>query len=325
MAENAPLEASDNQPRLDQSKLEQPTLEAVDTVSLATEASNPASRNLDQLSAQEIVSLMNNEDAKVAEAVRKVLPQVAQAVEIITERMRRGGRLIYMGAGTSGRLGVLDAAECPPTFNTSPEQVLGLIAGGTNALVSAAEAAEDDPELGRQDAADINLSEKDVLVGLAASGRTPYVIGALHYAREVGAAALAVTCNSPSALEEVAEITIAPVTGPEVLAGSTRLKAGTAQKMVLNMLSTATLVRLGKTYGNLMVDMRPTNAKLRRRAARIVAEATGQDEMTALEALEQCGGETRTAIVALLAGVTPQEARERLGKAGGFVRKALQN
>ena len=315
MAENAPLEAAANQPRL----------EAVDTVSLATEASNPASRNLDQLSALQIVTLMNDEDAKGAGAVRKVLPQVAQAVEVITERMQRGGRLIYMGAGTSGRLGVLDAAECPPTFNTSPEQVLGLIAGGTNALVSAAEAAEDDPQLGRQDARNINLSEKDIIVGLAASGRTPYVIGALQYAREIGAAAIAVTCNSPSALEEVAEITIAPVTGPEVLAGSTRLKAGSAQKMVLNMLSTATMVRLGKTYGNLMVDMRPTNAKLRRRAARIVAEATGQDESVAMDALERSGGETRTAIVALLTGVAPAEARERLSKAGGFVRKALQN
>jgi N-acetylmuramic acid 6-phosphate etherase len=190
-------------------------------------------------------------------------------------------------------------------------------------MVNAAEAAEDDPELGRQDAIQINLSKNDALVGLAASGRTPYVIGALQYAREVGAAALAVTCNSPSALEEVADITIAPVTGPEVLAGSTRLKAGSAQKMVLNMLSTATMVRLGKTYGNLMVDMRPTNAKLRRRAARIVAEATGQDEVSALEALEQSGGETRTAIVALLAGVSPAEARERLRQAGGFVRQAI--
>jgi N-acetylmuramic acid 6-phosphate etherase len=314
MAENAPLEAAANQPRL----------EAADTISLATEASNPASRNLDQLSVQEIVNLMNTEDARVAEAVRKVLPQVAQAVEVITGRLQSGGRLIYMGAGTSGRLGVLDAAECPPTFNTSPEQVIGLIAGGPNALVSAAEAAEDDPALGRKDLADINLSEKDAVVGLAASGRTPYVIGALQYAREVGAAALAITCNSPSALEEVAEITISPVTGPEVLAGSTRLKAGSAQKMVLNMLSTATMVRLGKTYGNLMVDMRPTNAKLRRRAARIVAEATGRDDTTAMEVLEQCGGEARTAIVALLARVSPQEARDRLSQAGGFVRKAIQ-
>jgi N-acetylmuramic acid 6-phosphate etherase len=268
---------------------------------------------------------MNSEDARVPEAVRKVLPQIARAVEVITERLQKGGRLIYMGAGTSGRLGVLDAAECPPTFNTSPDQVLGLIAGGPNAMVNAAEAAEDDPELGRRDAIQINLDKNDALVGLAASGRTPYVIGALQYAREVGAAALAVTCNSPSALEEVADITIAPVTGPEVLAGSTRLKAGSAQKMVLNMLSTATMVRLGKTYGNLMVDMRPTNAKLRRRAARIVAEATGQDEVSALEALEQCGGETRTAIVALLAGVSPPEARERLRQAGGFVRRAIQS
>jgi N-acetylmuramic acid 6-phosphate etherase len=314
MAEDASLEVAANQTEL----------EAVDTVSLATEASNPASHNLDQLSAFRIVELMNDEDGKVAGAVRKTLPQIAQAVEVITARMQKGGRLIYMGAGTSGRLGVLDAAECPPTFNTSPDQVLGLIAGGPNAMVNAAEAAEDDPALGRQDAAAIGLTENDIVVGLAASGRTPYVIGALQYAREVGAAAIAVTCNSPSALAEVAEITIAPVTGPEVLAGSTRLKAGTAQKMVLNMLSTATMVRLGKTYGNLMVDMRPTNAKLRRRAARIVASATGQDEVAAMEALEASGGETRTAIVALLAGVTPDAARERLRQANGFVRKAIQ-
>ncbi len=300
-----------------------PTLEAGDTTTLATEAANPASQNLDQLSPLEIVELMNAEDAKVAEAVRLELPQIARAVEAIQARLSQGGRLVYMGAGTSGRLGVLDAAECPPTFDTSPEQVVGWMAGGPTALVSAVEAAEDDPDLARQDAISLNLSNADALVGLTASGRTPYVLGALAYAREVGAVAIAVTCNRPSAVEEIADITIAPVTGPEVLAGSTRLKAGTAQKMVLNMLTTATMVGLGKTYGNLMVDMRPTNAKLRRRAARIVAQATGATENAALEMLTLCNGETRTAIVALLAVVSPEVARTRLAKAGGFVRKAL--
>lgn len=300
-------------------------MEAADIVTLATEASNPASRNLDQLSALEVVQLMNAEDAKVAEAVRLELPNIARAVEATVGRLRQGGRLIYMGAGTSGRLGVLDAAECPPTFNTTPEQVIGWIAGGLNAMTQAAEAAEDDPELGRRDAASLKISAADALVGLAASGRTPYVLGALAYGREVGAVTIAVTCNRPSAVEQLAEITIAPVTGPEVLAGSTRLKAGTAQKMVLNMLSTATMVGLGKTFGNLMVDMRPTNAKLRRRAARIVAEATGSSETAALEMLNRCHGETRTAIVALLSGISPDEARQRLKAAGGFVRKALQS
>ncbi len=297
--------------------------EAGDTVGLATEASNAASRNLDQLSALEIVRLMNAEDAKIAEAVRLELPNIGRAVEAITGRLQGGGRLIYMGAGTSGRLGVLDAAECPPTFNTPPELVVGCIAGGSKALVSAVEAAEDDPEQGRQDAIALNLSAADALVGIAASGRTPYVLGALAYAREIGAVTIALTCNRPSAMEQVAEITIAPVTGPEVLAGSTRLKAGTAQKLVLNMLSTATMVGLGKTYGNLMVDMRPTNAKLRRRAVRIVAEATGTDEATATAMMTLCQGETRTAIVALLADIPPEEARLRLKATNGFVRHAI--
>ena len=301
-----------------------PALEAADITSLTTEASNPDSQNLDGLDALGIVELMNREDAGVAQAVAAVLPQVAAAVDLIVGRLERGGRLIYMGAGTSGRLGVLDAAECPPTFDTPPTLVVGCIAGGPTALVSAVEAAEDQPALGRQDAIKLNLSANDALVGLSASGRTPYAIGALQYAREVGAVAIAVTCNRPSAVEAVADITIAPVTGPEVLAGSTRLKAGTAQKMILNMLSTATMVRLGKTYGNLMVDMRPTNAKLRRRAARIVAEATGQDEANALAMLTECNGETRTAIVALLTGLPPAHARARLQKVGGFVRRAIE-
>ncbi|HEX2914322.1 MAG TPA: N-acetylmuramic acid 6-phosphate etherase [Chloroflexia bacterium] len=314
MAEDATF---DNTPGLDH-------LEAGDITQLATEASNPASRNLDQLSALEIVRLMNKEDAGVAGAVSHELDHIAQAVDIITEHMKQGGRLIYMGAGTSGRLGVLDASECPPTFNTSPEQVIGWIAGGPDAMSNAVESAEDNVEMGRQDVINLKVTAKDAIVGLTASGRTPYVMGALVYARELGAAAIAVTCNRPAAVEEVADVTIALDTGPEVLAGSTRLKAGTAQKMVLNMLSTAVMVRLGKTYGNLMVDMRPTNAKLRRRAARIVAEATGVAEVTAAETLQNCDGETRTAIVSLLAGVSPEQARQRLEASGGFVRQAIK-
>ncbi len=298
-------------------------LEAPDTQGLATEASNPASHNLDQLSPRQILELMNAEDSTVAGAVRLILPEITRAVEAIVECLQSGGRLIYMGAGTSGRLGVLDAAECPPTFNTSPELVVGRIAGGTLALVSAVEAAEDDQELGRQDAINLKLSPSDALVGLSASGRTPYVIGALTYAQKIGALAIGLTCNRPSAIEQIAQITLAPVTGPEVLSGSTRLKAGTAQKMVLNMLSTATMVRLGKTYGNLMVDMHPTNAKLRRRAARIVAESTGVDDPSALTMLIACNNEPRTAIVALLGGFSPAEARDRLAATGGLVRKAL--
>ena len=298
---------------------------ADDTAALATEATNPASRNLDQLDALGIVRLMSAEDATVAVAVARELEPIAAAVEAITQRMQAGGRLVYIGAGTSGRLGVLDAAECPPTFNTPPEQVVGIIAGGSAAITTAIEGVEDSAEQGRHDVAVFGLSANDSLIGLAASGRTPYVVGALTYAREVGALAVAVTCNSPSAIGAVADITIAPVTGAEVVAGSTRLKAGTAQKMVLNMLSTAVMVRLGKTYGNLMVDVRPTNAKLRRRAVRIVVEATGVTEDAAQTALTASDEDVKGAIVALLADVSPDDARARLLRAGGIVRAALQD
>jgi len=296
---------------------------ATDSDDLATESLNEASRELDIMTSMEIVSLMNQEDSIIPQAIAAELPKIAQAVDQITIKLQNGGRLIYFGAGTSGRLGVLDASECPPTFNTPPEWVVGIIAGGVSALTTSAEEAEDDAELGREDAIKVGVSAADVVVGITASGRTPYVIGALNYAREQGAATFGLTCNKGTPLEEAADLVISPVTGPEVVSGSTRLKAGTAQKMVLNMLSTATMVRLGKTYGNLMVDVRPSNAKLRRRAVRILQACTDLDDTGAATLLESCGGETKVAIVAALSGLTPEAARARLTQADGSVRKAL--
>lgn len=237
--------------------------------------------------------------------------------------MQSGGRLIYIGAGTSGRLGVLDASECPPTFGTLPELVVGLIAGGPAALTEAVEGAEDDREDGAREIAEMSVNENDSVIGIAASGRTPYAIGGLQEAIKRGALTVSITCNRPSPLEELAEIGIAPVVGPEVVSGSTRLKAGTAQKMVLNMISTAVMIRLGKTYSNLMVDVQPTNAKLRQRARRIVAEATGLSLQQATEVLSSCGGEVKTAIVSVLAEISPELARLRLHETGGYVRKAI--
>jgi N-acetylmuramic acid 6-phosphate etherase len=288
-----------------------------------TEERNPLTRDIDTLSTLDMLNLINAEDQKVALSVRDELPNIAAAVDAITARMQRGGRLIYIGAGTSGRLGVLDASECPPTFGTLPELVVGLIAGGLAALTDAVEGAEDDREGGAADIAELDANENDSVIGIAASGRTPYAFGGLHEAKKRGALTVSITCNRPSPLEELAEIGIAPVVGPEVISGSTRLKAGTAQKMVLNMISTAVMIRLGKTYTNLMVDVQPTNAKLRQRARRIVAEATGLDLQRATKILSACNGEVKTAIVAVLAGVSPELARIRLHKTGGYVRKAI--
>jgi N-acetylmuramic acid 6-phosphate etherase len=248
---------------------------AMDLARLVTEGRNPDSADIDRLSARQIVELMNREDARVAEAVGREAEPIARAVELIAERLRAGGRLVYIGAGTSGRLGVLDASECPPTFNSPPGQVIGLIAGGSAALTRAVEGAEDREEDGAADLRLARLSAADVLVGIATSGRTPYVIGGLKHARSIGAATIGLSCNPQSALHEHADIAITPVVGPEVVSGSTRLKAGTATKMVLNMLSTGTMVRLGKTYGNLMVDLQARNAKLVERSARIVSLVTG--------------------------------------------------
>ncbi|GAB4439321.1 MAG: N-acetylmuramic acid 6-phosphate etherase [Chloroflexi bacterium OHK40] len=287
-----------------------------------TEANNPATRAIDSLSAAEIVALINAEDRKVAEAVAAVGGAIATLAELTAERIRRGGRLIYIGAGTSGRLGVLDAAECPPTFSTPPELVLGLIAGGPRALTSAVEAVEDDPASGAADIAAAGVGSADVVVGLAASGRTPYVLGAVAEARRRGAFAAGVACSHPSPLGDAVELIIAPIVGPEVIAGSTRMKAGTAEKLVLNTLSTCVMVLLGKTYGNLMVDLQPLNEKLRRRAVGIVASATGLGQEQARAALA-VAGDVKTAIVMVLAGIDRDEARRRLAASGGHVRPAL--
>ncbi len=292
---------------------------------LTTEARNPASEQIDTLSPLEIVRLMNAEDAKVAEAVAHEADAIAQAIEVIAQRLSRGGRLVYLGAGTSGRLGVLDATECPPTFSTPPELVVGLIAGGPTAITRAVEGAEDHPEFAVEDLQRIHLTRADVLVGIATSGRTPYVIGGLEHARRIGAFAIGLACNDGSALEAVADLMITPIVGPEVISGSTRLKAGTATKMVLNMLTTGAMVRLGKTYGNLMVDLKATNAKLIVRTRRIVASLTGLTEEQAEEQLAKCDGELKTAVVAHQHGVAADVARQLLSNASGQLRAALSS
>jgi N-acetylmuramic acid 6-phosphate etherase len=289
-----------------------------------SEQANRLSRDLDLRPTLEIVALMHAEDRRMLAAVRPTLPIIAQVVDAVAERMRRGGRLIYLGAGSSGRLGVLDAAECPPTFNAPPGQVTGVIAGGNDALTRSVEGAEDDADAGRQAIADLDVKECDSVVGIAASGRTPYVVAGLGEARRRGALAVALTCNLPAPLAEQADYVLAPLVGPEVVTGSTRLKAGSAQKLTLNMLSTAVMVRLGKTYGNLMVDVRAQNAKLRARARRIVAQACRIGDEEAGAALARSGGEVKVAIVSQLAGCSPQAARDRLARAGGVVRAALE-
>ena len=291
---------------------------------LTTETRNPLTQELDSLSAFEIVNLINSEDAKIAGAVAEVSGSIAQAIEVIADRLSRGGRLIYVGAGTSGRLGILDAVECPPTFNTEPELVIGLIAGGPEGLVRAVEGAEDSREMGRQDLQEIALGDLDVVVGIAASGRTPYVRGALDYARDTGAFAIGFSCNQGAEIIDHADLSIIPVVGPEVLSGSTRLKAGTATKMVLNMLTTGAMVRLGKTYSNLMVDLQATNAKLGERAQGIVAAVTACTRAEARVLLGRCNGEVKTAIVVQNLNMSPGEARARLSSVKGHLRKALE-
>ena len=295
----------------------------MDIYSLDTEQSNQASAHIDSASTEEILRIINQEDHKVAPAVAAVLPQVAQAVELIYRQMEAGGRLIYCGCGTSGRLGVLDAVECPPTYGVPPELVVGLMAGGTQAFVKAVEGAEDDRALGCADLAAIQFSAKDALVGIAASGRTPYVLGAMDYAAALGAPVVALTCCSNSEMSRHAKVTISPICGPEVITGSTRMKSGTAQKMVLNMLSTAVMIKLGKVYGNLMVDVKATNEKLVLRSIGIVRQSTGASEAQAREAIERCGGSCKTAIVMLLCGLTPQQAEAALSKAHGHIAKVL--
>jgi N-acetylmuramic acid 6-phosphate etherase len=290
---------------------------------LVSEERNPRTMDIDLMSSDEIVAVINAEDRLVPEAVGKTLPQIARAIDAVVAAFKAGGRLIYIGAGTSGRLGVLDASECPPTFGISPGMVIGLIAGGPSAVIHASEGAEDRPEAGAGDLREVNLTRRDVVVGIAVSGRTPYVIGALDYAKSVGAVTVAVTCNPASTIASMADISIAPVVGPEVLTGSTRLKSGTAQKLVLNMLSTASMVRIGKTYQNLMVDMIASNQKLVGRAIRIVMQATDCAEAEAEDALKRAGNDVKLAVVTLLTGQSVEDARAAIKGAGGFLRRAI--
>ena len=290
---------------------------------LPTEQRNPNTMDIDRLSTLEMLRRINDEDKKVAFAVERELESIAKAVDVIYEALKNGGRLIYCGCGTSGRLGVLDAAECPPTYSVSPDMVQGIIAGGEKAMFKASEGAEDSAEGGRADMKAIGLCARDVLVGIAASGRTPYVLGAMAYAHELGAKTVALTCNKASEMNTAADIPIGVETGPEVITGSTRMKSGTAEKMVLNMLSTGAMIRLGKVYGNLMVDVMPTNEKLVRRAISIVSTAASADEEEARRTLESCGFSVKTAIVMLKLGLSAEDANARLAESGGVVARAL--
>jgi N-acetylmuramic acid 6-phosphate etherase len=291
--------------------------------SLLTEQVNPRSRDIDARPTAEILQIMNDEDAKVASAVAAEIPRIAQAVDRIAEAIRGGGRLFYIGAGSSGRLGVLDAAECPPTFNVAPDLVQGIIAGGDAALARATEASEDDPESGKRDLEGRGFMARDVLVGIAASGRTPYVLGAVTTARALGALTIGISCTPDSELSRVVEIPISPLCGPEVIAGSTRLKAGTATKLVLNMISTAVMIRLGHVYGNLMVNVSPRNSKLEDRARRIIAEAASVPIERAGDLLKEAGGDVKAAIVMGRLGVNRGAAELRLAEAGGSTSEAL--
>ena len=290
---------------------------------LATETANEHTRDLDTMSVTALLTVMNDEDRTVPAAVAVAIPAIERAVDLIVDARRRGGRLIYLGAGTSGRLGVLDAVECPPTFGTDPGEVLGLIAGGELAFLRAVEGAEDDPDLAVVALGAVNLSADDVVVGMAASGRTPYVIGGLDHARSIGAATVSIACNLGALISAHADVAIEVDTGPEILTGSTRLKAGSAQKLVCNMLSTASMIRTGKVFHNLMVDVRPTNAKLVDRAQRIVSAATGVDRETAAAAIDRAGGHAKSAVVMLLADCDFDDAVERLRHSDGDVRAAV--
>ncbi|MBT0461120.1 N-acetylmuramic acid 6-phosphate etherase [Morganella morganii] len=295
----------------------------IDLTSMITESRNPASADIDSLPTLDMLRVINREDQTVALAVEKTLPQVAQVVDAVAQAFRLGGRLIYMGAGTSGRLGILDASECPPTFGTPAEQVVGLIAGGHKAILKAVENAEDNRELAVNDLKALNFSKKDVLVGIAASGRTPYVLGGMEYALSLGATVAAVSCNPDSEMSRLAGIAITPVVGPEVITGSSRMKAGTAQKLILNMITTGAMIRSGKVYGNLMADVEATNAKLVERQKRIVMAATECDRATAEQALAACDGHCKTAIVMILAQLSAGDAKALLAQHQGFIRDAL--
>ncbi|TDL82890.1 N-acetylmuramic acid 6-phosphate etherase [Peribacillus frigoritolerans] len=290
---------------------------------LTTERRNERTMRLDEMKTLEFLEVMNEEDSKVANCVKKELPQIARAVDMIIEAKKQNGRLIYLGAGTSGRIGLLDAVECPPTFNTDPSEVVGLIAGGENAFIKAVEGAEDSLEFGIEDLKKNQLTNKDVVVGIAASGRTPYVIGGLKYAAQIGAKTISLSCNRGSEIGKIADIAIEVVNGPEVLTGSTRLKAGTSQKLVCNMLSTASMVGVGKVYGNLMVDLQLTNEKLVERGKRIIMDATECTYEVAEEFLEKAKSQPKIAIVMILTNLSYEEATNRLKTAHGFIRQAI--
>ncbi|MCT0124453.1 N-acetylmuramic acid 6-phosphate etherase [Proteus mirabilis] len=296
---------------------------AIDLSNLVTESRNHHSEHIDTLSTLEMLKVINNEDKKVPFAVEATLPHIARLVDKVVTAFSQGGRLIYCGAGTSGRLGILDASECPPTYGIPHDMVIGLIAGGHKAILQAVENAEDNVQLGAEDLCQLNFNAKDVLVGIAASGRTPYVIGALEYARSLGAVTGAISCNPDSPIAQRADIAITPIVGPEVVTGSSRMKAGTAQKLVLNMITTGAMIKMGKVFGNLMVDVEATNAKLIERQIRIVMQATECERATAEQALAQCQRHCKTAILMILAGVDAQQATQLLAQNKGFIRQAL--
>lgn len=290
---------------------------------LATESRNKKSKELDSMSLRDILILMNEEDKMVPKAVEKVIPALTRLIEGSTETLKEGGRLIYIGAGTSGRLGILDAAECPPTFGVKPTLVQGFIAGGKEAFTRSVEGIEDSEMRGQEELEKLNVTSKDMVIGIAASGRTPYVVGGLHYAKSRHAATGSISCNKNSSISKYADFPIEVDTGSEVLTGSTRLKAGTAQKLVLNMISTATMIGMGKVYQNLMVDLQPTNKKLKQRSIRIIAEATGADMLKSEEILQKAEGNVKAAIVIILTGCTAEAARKRLEENDGVVRKSV--
>lgn len=292
---------------------------------LTTESQNEHTMKIDTASTKEILNIMNKEDQKVALAVQKVLPDVEVAVEFVSESFQKEGRLIYVGAGTSGRLGVLDAVECPPTFSTNPNQVQGLMAGGEKAFVKAVEGAEDNEELGAADLQKIHLNERDTVIGIAASGRTPYVIGALRYAKSVKAKTVALSCNGNSPIGKEANHSIEVVVGPEVLTGSTRLKAASAHKMILNMISTAAMIKVGKAYENLMIDVHVSNEKLKERAIGIICKITGVSYVQASRTLEEANNEVKTAVVMIKTNENYDTAKMLLNNADGYVRKAIEH
>lgn len=300
-------------------------MKAIDLDKLTTERRNNDTFDLDQMTVAEALGKMNREDHKVAEAVKKQLPAIQPVIEAAVAAFEKGGRLIYIGAGTSGRLGVLDAAECVPTFGVDPGLVIGLIAGGQEAMTVAVEGAEDDPDLGKTDLQKLALTAKDLVIGIAASGRTPYVIGGLDYATQIGATTASIACNPEAEISQHATFPVEVDCGPEFLTGSTRLKAGSAQKMILNMISTIAMIGIGKVYNNLMVDVRPTNEKLVERSKRIIMEATDADYDTAAIYFEEADKNVKLAIVMLLTGAPKAEAKRRLQAAKGFVRKATEN